>query len=67
MVDPQLADWVSVAKAARLVELETGHRPTRQTIYNWVERGWLKVGPFRPMRTTRHWILECLNAHGRAK
>lgn len=67
MVDPQLADWVSVTKATKLVELETGHRPTRQTIYNWVRRGWLKVGPFRPLRTTRRWILDCLNAHGKVK
>lgn len=63
MVDSRLADWVSVAQVPKLVELETGHRPTRQTVYNWIEKEWLKVGPFRPLRTTRRWIIDCLNDH----
>lgn len=67
MANPHLADWVSVAEVPRLVGLETGKRPTRQTVYNWIERGWLKVGPFKPLRTTRRDILNCLNDHIRVK
>lgn len=58
-----LADWVALRDVPRLVELETGKRPSRQTIYNWAKKGWLKVGDYKPWRTTRAWILECLTDH----
>lgn len=58
-----LADWVRLSDVPGLVELETGRKFTRQTIYNWVKNGWLKVGEYKPYRTTRAWIRECLNNH----
>lgn len=58
-----LADWVPLREVSKLVELETGRRFTRQTIYNWVKNDWLKVGEYKPLRTTRAWIRECLDNH----
>lgn len=58
-----LADWVKLSDVPELVELETGERPSRQTIYNWAKNGWLKVGDYKPLRTTRAWIRECLENH----
>lgn len=63
----ELVDWVTLAQAAKIIEKEIGTRITRQTVYNWAKRGWLRVGTFRPLRTTRRWILACLNEHYRSR
>jgi len=58
-----IVDWVPLADVPAIVETETGQEPSRQTVYNWVKRGWLKIADFKPKRTTRVWIRECLDEH----
>ena len=52
-----------IEKFYKYVEKETGYRPTRQTVYNWARRGWLHVGVYKPLRTTRRWVLKCLETY----
>lgn len=52
---------LSIIEACTLVASETGSRPTRQTLYNWIKWGWLQtIGPYRPIRVTRAGVLNCL-------
>ena len=60
---PKLKDWIPLTAVPEIVERETGYRPTRQTVYNWAHREWLRVGAFKPLRTTRKWVRECLADH----
>lgn len=60
---PKLKDWIPLIKVPDIVEKETGYRPTRQTVYNWARRGWLHVGVYKPLRTTRRWVLKCLETY----
>jgi len=53
--------WILLSDVPDIVYREIGHRPTRQTVYNWVRRGWLKVENHRPMRTTMTWIMSFLD------
>ena len=62
----ELVDYVTLAETVDIVEKEIGKRYSRQTIYNWARAGKLKVSAFRPLRTTRRWILACLNEHFRS-
>jgi hypothetical protein len=55
--------WLMLSEVPIYVDQLTGYQPTRQTVYNWVKRGWLKITDFPPKRTTRTWVKECLNAH----
>jgi len=56
-------DWVPIKDVPEIVERETGHLPTTQTVYNWVRYGWLQTNGFRPLLTTRKWVLQCLREY----
>lgn len=58
-------EWIRLRDVPRIVEQITSWRPTRATVYGWVRRGWLKTTDHRPVRTARHWLLDCLNTHKR--
>ena len=55
--------WLMLSEVPELIDRLTGYRPTRQTVYNWVRRGWLKRTETQPFRTRRDWVVECLNEH----
>lgn len=52
--------YISLKAARYIIEDETGHLPSRQTVYNWVRSKQLRIGKFKPMRTTRAWVLDFL-------
>jgi len=52
--------WISLEAARRLIEEETSHLPSRQTMYNWVKSGKLETHQFKPYRTTKALVLEFL-------
>lgn len=60
-----LVHWVPLSAVPAIVEKEIGYRPTRQTVYNWVKSGRLRAGKFKPVRTTRRWLLEFLDSYMR--
>lgn len=55
-------EWLSLTQVPAIIEKETGWRPTRETVYMWAKSRKLKTNGFRPLRTTRRWILDCLEA-----
>lgn len=60
-----LVHWVTLAEVPAIVDKEICYLPTRQTVYNWVRSGKLKVGKYKPIRTTRRWVLEFLENYMR--
>lgn len=52
--------WISLDAARRIVEDETGHLPSRQTMYNWVKAKKIQIHRYKPMRTTKASVLEFL-------
>jgi len=52
--------WISLKAARYFVEEETGHLPSRQTMYNWAKSGKLETHRFKPYRTTKALVLEFL-------
>ena len=52
--------YISLKAARYVIEDETGHLPSRQTIYDWVRTKQLQVHTFKPMRTTRGWVMDFL-------
>lgn len=55
-----MTKYISLKAARYIVEDETGHLPSRQTIYNWVWSKKLRVSDFKPIRTTRAWVMDFL-------
>lgn len=52
--------YISLKAARYIIEDETGHLPSRQTIYNWVWSGKLQASEFKPLRTTKAWVMDFL-------
>ena len=60
-------DWIPLSDVPRIVDFETGYKPTRQTIYNWARRGWLKTNGMHPLKTTKPYVMDCLARHRRVR
>lgn len=52
--------WISLKAARYFIEDETGHLPSRQTMYNWARSGKLPTHKFKPYRTTRELVRDFL-------
>jgi hypothetical protein len=53
-------DWIGLDKEAlNFLEVLTGTRYSRQTLYNWANKGHLKTNGYRPLKTTRKLLREC--------
>lgn len=53
-------EWISLREARYFIETETGHLPSRQTMYNWIAAGKLQIHKYKPYRTTRAMVREFL-------
>lgn len=56
---------MSIPDVVEMVEFRTGIQTSRQTIYNWIKWGWLRTTGFKPVRTKKIWVAECLDQHRR--
>lgn len=56
-------DWISLPQVSAVVEREIGWRPSRATVNDWAKTGKLRTNGFRPLRTTRRWVLDYLENH----
>ena len=64
-IDESLIDWIRLTSVPKIVEQETGYKYTIATVYNWARRGWLRTNGYKPLRTTRRWVLDFLAEHKR--
>lgn len=63
MLNPQSLTVEQIRDVAKAI---TGVRPSRQTIYNWIKKGWLQtVSEFRPVRATDLAVRKCVQSHCR--
>ncbi len=57
--------WVRLTEVPEIVYRETGYRPGIQAVRNWAKRGHLRIARYKPLRTTKPWVLMFLRDHYR--
>jgi len=56
----RVIEWIPLYQVPAVIEILTGYKPSAVTIYNWAKAGKLRVHPYKPMRTTKRWIMDFL-------
>ena len=55
--------WVTLHHAIPILKKLTGNTYTRQTLFNWANRGWLETNGYRPLKTTEEMLRNCIREH----